>query len=136
LRIGKAIKVREGGDVTLISTGTILYNAAIAAEQLAGNGVQVRLLSMHTVKPLDVEAVLAAASETGGIVTVEEHQRSGGLGSAVAEALLDAGVAPRRFRRIAIPDEYTHTVGKQAYLRAGYGLSPEGIASAVAAALG
>ncbi|MHB0878355.1 MAG: transketolase family protein [Anaerolineae bacterium] len=134
-QIGKAIAVREGTDVTIISTGTILYNAVQAADRLAAAGVQARVLSMHTLKPLDAEAVLAAALETGGIVTVEEHQVSGGLGSAVAEVLLDAGVAPRRFRRLAIPDEYTHTVGKQAYLRAGYGLSAEGIAAGVMAAL-
>ena len=129
--IGKAIQVRQGGDATLICTGTILYNVVEAAQRLSEEGIEARVLSMPTVKPLDTEAVCAAAAEPAAVVTVEEHQLQGGLGGAVAEVLLESDVRPRRFRRIGIPDELTSKVGSQAYLRQGYGLHPEGIARTV-----
>ena len=83
--LGKAAVLRDGTDVTLIGTGVTSYHALKAAEQLARAGIGARVLSMACIKPLDTEAVLAAATETKGIVTVEEHQIIGGLGSAVAE---------------------------------------------------
>ena len=86
---------------------------------------------MHTVKPLDREAVVAAAQETGGIVTVEEHQLSGGLGSAVAEVLCDEGVMPRTFRRLALPDEYVSLVGTHEWLLDQYGLTGPQVANTV-----
>lgn len=104
-RIGKAIKLRHGKDVTLIATGTILSKALMAADALESVGIHASVLSMHTVKPLDREAVLEAATETGGIVTVEDNTVIGGLGSAVAELL--STTCPTRLRIIGIPDTYT-----------------------------
>ncbi|RLC93111.1 MAG: transketolase [Chloroflexi bacterium] len=129
-QIGRAIQVRSGDDVTMITTGGVLYNATCAAERLAESGIQARLLSMHTLKPLDVEAVLAAARQTGALVAIEEHSRIGGLGSAVAEVLAESGI-PVRFRQIAIGDEFCSVVGSQACLQEAYSLSIDGIAREV-----
>jgi len=130
-QIGKAIVVREGSDATLIATGGMLYNATQAAEQLAQQGIQAHVLSMHTLKPLDTEAVLAAAQETKAIVTVEEHSVIGGLGSAVAEVLAESGNSQITFKRMGIKDTFCLEVGSQEYLRAIYGLSVEGIVKVV-----
>jgi transketolase len=116
--IGKARVIREGGDVTLISTGGILSVVREAAETLAStHRIQCRVVSMHTVSPLDADAVLSAARETGGVVTVEEHTLLGGLGSAVAECCADAGILPRRFHRVGIRPDAPVVVGGQPYLR-------------------
>jgi len=130
-QIGKAIVVRKGGDVTLITTGGILFNTVQAAEQLARQGIQARVLSMHTLKPLDTEAVLAAARQTKAIVTVEEHSIIGGLGSAVAEVLAELGSSHTTFRRMGIKNEFCRQIGSQEYLRGVYGLSVEGIIEVV-----
>ena len=130
-RIGKAIVVRKGGDVTLITTGGILFNTAQAAEQLARQGIQARLLSMPTLKPLDSEAVLAAAQQTKAIITVEEHSLIGGLGSAVAEVLAELGNSHTTLRRMGIKNEFCQQVGSQEYLRGVYGLSVDGIIEVV-----
>ena len=82
---GRAITVREGGDITLISNGTVLWRALVAAEQLAAQGVEARVISIPTVKPLDADAIVAAAEKTGLVLTTEDHNRLGGLGGAVAE---------------------------------------------------
>jgi transketolase len=126
-RLGKAIQVRDGGDVTLIGTGTITYHALQAARLLEKSGIHARVLSMHTVKPLDREAIIRAAKETGAIVTVEEHNIMGGLGGAVAEVLADEGLGVR-FKRIALPDTYVHMVGSHKWLLDKFGFSPESIA--------
>ena len=133
--IGKSIQVRDGNDVALIGTGTITYRAFQAAEQLAKHGINARLLSMHTVKPIDKDAIIAAAKDTGAIVTVEEHQMSGGLGSAVAEVLADAGIGVP-FSRMALPDTYIHEVGSHEWLLDRYGFSVENIAKTVKALIG
>jgi transketolase len=130
-QIGKAIVVQEGSDVTLITTGGILYNAVQAAERLAQQGIQARVLSMHTLKPLDTDAVVAAAQRTKAIITVEEHSLIGGLGSAVAEVLAELGDSYITFRRIGIKDEFCHQVGSQEYLRGIYGLSVDSIIEVV-----
>ena len=96
----------EGGDVTIISTGGMLRHAVDVAEALrTKDGVKARVLSMHTVKPLDVEAVARAAEETGAIVTVEEHNVSSGLGSVVAQALATMPGRKPAFRAYGVPDE-------------------------------
>jgi transketolase len=125
--LGKAITVRQGTDLTLISTGGMLYDTVQAAEALDELGIQARVLSMHTVKPLDVAAVLAAAQETPAIFTVEEHSIIGGLGSAVAEVLMEAEIRPRRFKRIGLNGNFSSVVGDQEYLRAQYGLDVPGV---------
>jgi transketolase len=126
VQFGKAITVRQGNDVTLISNGTVLWRALVAAEQLSAQGIEARVISMPTVKPLDVDTVLAAAAETRGIVTAEEATTAGGLGGAVAETV--AQHHPARMRILGVP-EFAPT-GSAGFLLDHYGMSPEGIAQA------
>jgi transketolase len=123
---GKAITVRNGDDVTIISNGTVLWRAIAAAEQLADRGINARVISMPTVKPLDVDAVVSAARDTAGIVTAEEATRAGGLGGAVAEVV--TAHHPTRVTILGVP-EFAPT-GSAGYLLDRYGMSPEGIAQA------
>lgn len=102
--VGRAITLAEGSDVALIATGTMVNYAREAAARLRSGGVHARVLDMHTIKPLDREAVLRAARETKGIVTVEEHSIIGGLGSAVAEATAEE--QPTRVKRIGVRDRF------------------------------
>jgi transketolase len=127
LHLGKAIVVRDGRDITLISTGSLLETALRVAGRLEGDGVRVRVLSMHTVKPLDTEAVLRAAEETRAIVTLEEHSVTGGLGGAVAEVLAEAGISGVLLKRFGLPSCFSSHVGSQEYLRAACGLSEDEI---------
>lgn len=128
--IGKAIPVKEGNDITLIATGSMVHISAQAARILESKGVEARVLSMHTIRPLDEEAVYSAACETGAVVTIEEHSRIGGLGSAVAEVLAEYSGDAIPFRRVALPSEFVSLVGSQQYLREAYSLSAAGIANA------
>lgn len=114
--IGKAIKVRDGKDLTLISTGSMLRIALEVADALAKREIAARVLSMHTVKPLDEEAVRAAARETRGILTLEEHSLTGGLGSAVADVVAAINGARARFAKWGVPDMLHHRVGSQKYM--------------------
>lgn len=124
--IGKSMIVREGTDVTFIATGETVYHALMAAEAMEADGLSCRVISMHTVKPLDIEAVLLAASETRAIVTVEEHSICGGLGEACAGVLMQAGLSVP-FKIVGLPDEYTVT-GSQVEIFEHYGISAEGLA--------
>lgn len=124
---GKAITLREGADVAFIANGETAVHALLAAALLAEQGISARVLSLHTVKPLDTAAVLAAGRECRAVVTVEEHMVAGGVGEAVASTLLQAGLAPR-FRMVGFPDEDTVT-GAQADLFRHYGISMEGLAA-------
>jgi transketolase len=133
-RIGRAIMLRDGGDLTIISTGGMLETVMNAAERLARLGIQARVLSMHTIKPLDEEAVLQAAAETGAVLTVEEHSLLGGLGSAVAEVLAENGVGTA-FRRLGVPSAFARTAGSQEYLRTCFGLDEDGVLDAAHALL-
>ena len=119
-RLGKAIQVRDGKDLTIIANGLMLAPALDAAEQLAGQGVQARVLDMHTVKPLDNAAVLAAARDTGRIVVAEEHLLHGGLGSAVAMSAARQHPVPMRF--IGLNDTFAESGPAEALL-AKYGLT-------------
>jgi transketolase len=101
-RIGRTIRLREGEDLTIIATGNMVHQALLAADGLAGGGLQARVLDCHTIKPLDKEAVLAAARETKGIVTAEDHNIIGGLGSAVCEVLSES--CPTLVRRVGLKD--------------------------------
>ncbi len=129
--LGKARTLSEGSDVTLLTAGGILEEVLAAAKILGEREIHARVLSMHTVKPLDGNAVLKAARETGGIVTVEEHTVSGGLGGAVAEVLLEEGVMPRFFHRVGLRAGFSSIVGSQKYLRKRYGLDAETIVKQV-----
>lgn len=133
--LGRAIRVREGRDLALISTGGMLETAVQAADGLAKKGIEARVLSMHTLKPLDEEAVLAAARETGGILTLEEHSVLGGLGGAVAEVLAESGVLKVPFRRLGLPSAFCSVVGSQEFLREKYGLSVSAVVAACEATL-
>lgn len=134
-QIGKAIQLGSGSDVTIISTGSILPVVANVTERLHKEGVQTRLLSMHTVKPIDRDAIIQAAAETESIVTVEEHTLMGGLGSAVAEVLADSEKFNIPVKRIGLPSVYTTDVGDQDYLRMKFGLDEEGIFNTISSFL-
>jgi transketolase len=124
--IGRAIRLREGSDLTIIATGSEVRPALDAADLLAAKGIAARVVDMHTVKPLDVAEVETAARDTGALLTVEEHSVIGGLGSAVAEVL--AGRHTVRFRRHGVPDEFA-PIGPPAALYAHYRLDAAGIAA-------
>jgi transketolase len=123
--IGKALTLREGNDAAFIATGETVVHCLLAAGQMAARGMNCRVLSMHTVKPLDVEAVLRAGRECRAVITAEEHSVHGGLGEACATALLQAGVTVP-FHVAGIPDEETVT-GAQADIFRHYGISMEGL---------
>lgn len=128
-RIGRAGRLRDGDDVTIVATGPLPVSESLAAAgELAAEGIAARVLNMHTVKPLDAAAVLAAARETAGIVTVEDHLVTGGLGGAVSE--LTADQAPCRVRRIGVADGFHDEVGGERELLARAGVSASRIAGA------
>lgn len=127
---GWASRLCDGPDLCFIATGETVIQARLAAEHLRqSRGLHCRVLSMHTVKPLDAQAVLDAANACGAIVTVEEHMIHGGLGEACAAVLMRAGAGGKPFRVVGIPDEYTVT-GSQADIFRHYGISMEGLAAA------
>ena len=125
---GHAITLREGKDVAFIATGETVVHCLLAAGQLAERGLNCRVLSHHTVKPLDTQAILRAGRECRAVITAEEHSVNGGLGEAVAATLMQAGVSVP-FRIMGFPDEETVT-GAQADIFRHYGLSMEGLADA------
>jgi transketolase len=114
--LGRAIYLRPGRDLTIISTGAMLADAINASNELAREKIRAGVMSMPTLKPFDVETVVRAARRTGAVLTAEEHSLTGGLGSATAEALFEAGV-PVRFRKLGIPDKPYHLIGSQTYLK-------------------
>jgi transketolase len=124
-QVGRAIVLREGADVAFIASGETVAHAVLAAAQLAELGLECRVLSMHTVKPLEREAVLQAGSECRAVLTVEEHSVHGGLGEACAAVLMQAGVTVP-FRIVGLPDEDTVT-GSQADIFRHYGMTMEGL---------
>ena len=126
--LGQGVTLRDGSDVTVIATGMMVQMALKAAESLAAEGLSVRVLDMHTIKPLDGELVLKAALETGAIVTTEEANVVGGLGSAVAEFLAEHHPVP--VVRHGVNDVFGRSGKAEAVLEA-YGLTPEGIAEKV-----
>jgi transketolase len=134
LRIGEARPLRAGGDVTLVATGSMVHPALEAADALAADGIEAAVLDMHTIKPLDADAVIRAARATGLVVTVEEHSVIGGLGGAVAEVLAESG-SPARLVRHGIEDAYS-LIGPPTHLYAHYGLDGPGIAALVRGELG
>ncbi len=124
---GKAITLREGKDVAFIANGETVIHAVLAAAHLAEQGISARVLSLHSVKPLDTAAVLAAGHDCRAVITVEEHMVNGGVGEAVASTLLQAGLRPA-FKIVGFPDEDTVT-GAQADIFRHYGISMEGLAA-------
>ena len=128
IQIGKALEVKSGSDFTVIATGIMVDKAVQAAEILEAKGVHVRVLDMHTIKPIDKDAIVRAAAETGGIVTAEEHNIIGGLGSAVAEVL--ASTVPCRMAMVGVQDRFGQSAEPDELL-ARYGLLAEDIVKAV-----
>jgi len=128
LRIGRAETLSEGGDVTIIAAGNMVYVALQAAESLRGDGVEAKVVDMHTVKPLDTSAVIESAKETGAVVTVEEHSVIGGLGGAVSEILSENYPTP--LRRVGVMDRFGTSSRNYQRLLERYGLTPEAVAEA------
>jgi len=126
-QLGRAIKLREGVDLTLIATGGMLRTTVAVADRLAAAGASARVLSMHTVSPLDVDAVKDAARSTRHVVTIEEHSVVGGLGGAVAEVIAELPAPHAPLRRMGIRPEFTTVVGNQDYLKAKHGLDEDGL---------
>ena len=116
--------LREGKDVTVFATGLCVNEALLAAEKLAADGIDAKVINIHTIKPLDEELVVKAAKETGKVVTVEEHSVIGGLGGAVAEVLSEK--APTKMLRIGVNDVFGES-GPAVKLLEKYGLDAEGI---------
>ncbi len=130
--LGKAVRLRDGADVTIIACGIMVSEALKAADLLKKDGVQARVLNMHTIKPIDQEAVTAAARETGAIVTAEEHQVHGGLGGAVAEVVVRH--APVPIEMVAVADSFGLT-GSPSELLRHFHLTDRDIADAAQRAL-
>jgi transketolase len=127
-KIGKALHLRKGTDVTIFATGHLVWNALEAANQLATEGVSVEVINIHTIKPLDEKAIVEAASRTRAVVTAEEHQRNGGLGGAVAEVLARHQPTPMEF--IAVNDTFGES-GTPDQLLEKYGLGVSHVVAAV-----
>jgi transketolase len=125
--LAKASLVRQGKDISFIACGETVAPALAAAELLAGESIQSRVISMHTIKPLDDSAVVKAATETGGVITVEEHSVNGGLGESCASLLLQSGISVR-FKIVGLPDEHTVT-GSQQEIFQHYGIDGPGLAA-------
>lgn len=130
---GTAATLRPGDDVALIAAGTTVAVALAAADRLAGRGIGARVLNMSTISPLDDAAVLAAARETSGLVTIEEHTVRGGLGGAVAETVVTGHPAPMRI--LGVPGVFAPTGGTD-FLFRHFGLTPEGVEAAALDLLG
>ena len=125
--IGKAVRLRDGNDVTLAACGTLVPRALEAAALLEAEGIQARVINIATVKPIDREAIIAAAVETGGIVTAEEHTVYGGFGSAVAEIVATTHPVPMRI--LGVPGVFAPT-GSPEFLLEHFGLTSQGILDA------
>ena len=122
--LGKAVTLREGTDVTIIASGLTVSESLVAAEKLAADGISAEVINMHTIKPLDEEAVIKAAAKTGKIVTVEEHSVIGGLGSAVCDVVAEK--APAKVLKIGVNDTYGES-GPAVELIKKYGLDADSI---------
>jgi len=124
-KLGKADTLRSGSDVTIIANGVLTHRAMIAAALLEGRGVNARVINMASVRPIDEEAVINAATQTGAIVTCEEHTIFGGLGSAIAEVVVDNYPVP--MKRLGVPGVFAHTASANELLD-DFGMSPSAIA--------
>jgi transketolase len=135
VELGKLRQARDGEDVVIFATGGILCEAIAAADALAPEGISVRVIDVHTIKPLDVEGVFEAVRACGHVITLEEHVVAGGLGGLIAETCAEAQVAHKSFQRLGLGDEFPDVVGDQAYLRARFGLNADSVAGSVKRAL-
>lgn len=129
--LGKGVEIKEGNDLTIVATGLMVQESLKAAELLAAKGINARVIDMHTIKPIDKDILAKASKETGFIVTVEEHNITGGLGGAVCEAICDT--APCKVLRIGVEEKYGKS-GTPAALLEKYGLTAQAICDKIAAA--
>jgi transketolase len=125
--VGRGVKLKEGEDAAIIATGSIVYDALQAANELEKENISVRLINIHTIKPIDKEIILQAASETGAILTVEEHNIEGGFGSSVASVILEANDIPVKFKRLGVNDNFCSYYGTHQELKNHCGLSQKDI---------
>ncbi len=131
-KVGEILTLRDGDDVSVVAAGPLLYQALLAAEQLATEGISARVINNHTIKPIDKLGLAKAAKETGAVVTVEEHQITGGLGGAVAEVLSESYPVP--IERVGMPDTFGES-GAPGELLEKYGMSVGAINKAVKSAI-
>ncbi|NLR92604.1 MULTISPECIES: transketolase family protein [Flammeovirga] len=130
--IGKAVMLNEGTDVTIVATGHLVWEAILAGEKLAEEGISAEIINIHTIKPLDEEAILKSVKKTGCIVTAEEHQIAGGLGESVAGVLTTKFLAPQEF--VAVNDTFGES-GTPAQLMEKYGLTSNDVVAAAKKAI-
>ncbi len=130
LKIGKGFIVKEGAGLTIITAGNLLFTSKSVSDILESKNVKTTLISMHTIKPLDIKLLERCLKTSKAIFTIEEHSIVGGLGSAVAEVLLELGYKGI-FRRFGLPDRYGPYIGKTEYLRKKYRLTPKAIANSI-----
>lgn len=130
-KVGRAVVLKEGKDITIIATGGIVYEVQKAVSELEATGVSVRLINIHTIKPIDEQAILRAANETKAILTVEEHTINGGLGSAVAEIISEKCIIPVSFKRLGLNSVFSADYGTYEQMKEINGLSQEDIVKQV-----
>ncbi|MCR5347412.1 MAG: hypothetical protein K6E38_06500, partial [Fretibacterium sp.] len=127
--VGEGVELKSGGDAAIFSTGSILKDVLDAADSLEKEGISARVINIHTLKPLDGDIILKAIHETGHIVTVEDHNITGGLGSAVAEVIAESGMGVK-FRRVGLRD-FSHGYGTYAQVKEGNGVGRKQIEEVV-----
>lgn len=125
--VGRGVKLKDGNDATIIATGSIVHDALQAVEELEKEKISVRLVNIHTIKPIDKEIILHAARETKAILTVEEHNIEGGFGSSVAAVILEGNGPPVKFKRLGIDDCFCSFYGTHQELKSHYGIAKEDI---------
>lgn len=126
-KVGEGITMMDGNDITVVATGSILNAVVQAAEELQSEGISARIVNIHTIKPIDTEIIIKAAEETGAIITVEEHSITGGLGSSVAEVLVEKGNRAVVFERMGLDNRFCEGYGTHNELLHHNGLSVEHI---------
>jgi len=126
-KVGRGVTLRDGKDIAIISTGGIILEAQAAAEELKRLGISARLINIHTIKPVDTDIILKAAAETKAILTVEEHSILGGLGSSVAEVLLENGAGAIKFRRMGLNGVFASGYGSYQDMKEENGLTAKDI---------
>ena len=124
---GKGVEIKPGEDVTLIATGSIVYDALLAARDLELEDISTRVINIHTIKPLDKDIILKAARETGTIVTIEEHNLEGGLGESIASIILEESESQIKFKRIGIKDKFCSYYGTHQELKTYCGIAKDDI---------
>lgn len=135
LKVGKGALISDGNDITIIATSTMVYRGLEVSKLLEKDGLGVRLISMHTIKPFDYQIIIDSAKKTKAIFSLEEHSIIGGLGSAVSEVLSESGLKTK-FKRIGVPDRFTKVIGNQEYMRKANNLTTQQIFSTIIKRLG